>query len=311
MAFGFHVAKSSKVRDKSFSTYLQAIKEETTDFGTNLAQIFTHGPRTYSENKMDYKAIKTYCHQNNITLICHSSYMSNALWNKVADKTAKGHASMLGHLKAQMEACAKLGIEQFVLHLPKGTNEHILECMKVLGKIKPPSVILSLEMKPLKPHANTTQETPEKINALCETLQTLEYKEWNICVDTAHLWGAGVELTKKPDMRKWLAGLKYPERIGLLHINGSFATKGSFKDKHAIAFSNEDLIWGKAIKEELVDYYQTDPDIAIDKAMPSIKTTGIYELFKFAKSNNIPIVFEINRGKTKYTKFLLGVFKSV
>lgn len=303
MSFGFHIAKQSKVRTKKFDTYLDAIKGEVKEFGITLIQIFTHGPRSYNKNNIEYKDVKNYCSNNKIEIICHSSYLSNSLWNKINDNKC------FNHIKAQMLSCDELNVTQFVLHLPKNTNDVIFDCMKKLGKIKPKNLIISLEMKPLKPHENKTQETPEKINNLCVVLKKLDYKEWNICVDTAHLWGAGIDVAKKEDVRKWLSDLKYPDKIGLFHLNGSFAKKGSFKDKHAIPFSNDDLIWKNVVDENVFDYYKENSDYKF--SMKDIKKTGLYEFITFAKLNNIPIVYEINRGNVKYTKFVMDMTKKI
>ena len=77
--------------------------------------------------------------------------------------------------------------------------------------------------------------------------------------------------------QKWLADLTHKKKILLFHLNGSSANRGSGKDKHEIAFSPDDSIWGK-----------------IDPAK-----SGAYAIVEFALKYDIPIICEINRGNAK------------
>jgi len=120
--------------------------------------------------------------------------------------------------------------------------------------------------------AADTYETPAKINHLTQLIGADSW--WGWCVDTAHLWGAGVNIRAEADMEAWLAAIK-PGVIKLFHLNGSYAEMGSGADKHAIALGEGDLIWHGIPYQE----------------------SGVSAIVRYAKKHNIPIVCEINRGK--------------
>ena len=274
LILGVHVSRSSKVLDDKKSVDMSdAIIRDLDILGLNAAQIFTHGPRFIVENKMDYKKIINNC--PDIDLSVHSAYPSVNIWKitkeNINDKSSKKFTS---DIEVQLNACKKINAWGLVLHITKQLPKQVAYVMnKVLKPISiKHNVKIILEMVSNK-SADDTYETPDKINYLTSLL---DHKEdwWCWCVDTAHLWGAGVDIRSYSNMKKWINNIKHPKKIEMFHLNGSSAKLGSGSDKHEIPFCSDDLIW-----------CNVDPN-----------KSGLRSIVEFSVKNNITIICEINRG---------------
>ena len=277
LILGVHVAKKSKVLDdkKEEKKMSNAIMRDLDTLDLNAAQIFTYGPRFMVKNKMNYNDIKKIC--NDIDLTVHSTYGSVSIW-KVNDDNKNTPVSQkaINSIKLQLESCASIGAWGLVLHITKHTPENISKVMKILKPFSEKlDVKIILEMVSSKADSKT-YETPEKINVLTKMIGHNE-NWWCWCVDTAHLWGAGVDIQHYNSMSKWLNDIKHPEKIEMFHLNGSSAIKGSGKDKHEIPFSSDDLIWGNINPNK----------------------SGLRAVVEHSINNSITIICEINRGSEK------------
>jgi endonuclease IV len=295
---GVHVSKNSKVLDnpnKKRKTILDAIKKDTTELGINVVQIFTHGPRNTKETKdINPELIKKYCEENKICLYVHSAYMAVGIWhiNKKNIRDTKSK-NAIEFILAQLNMSDKLNSMGLVIHLPKKEPDVIISTFEVLlpiiKKYKTPII---LEMTAVLPDPNKTYETPLKINRLTMLMHKKfpDYDNWGWCIDTAHLWGAGIKVNDINVMKKWFDAIKIPEYVKLIHLNG--ASKSTFatgKDKHIVVFSDEDDIWkNKKKKKSSLDIIQ-----------------------KFVKNNNINVICEINRGDYKDILSSIKILKEI
>lgn len=276
MPIGVHVSKKSKVIKENRKTMLESIKNDTDALKLKCCQIYTHGPRNSRKNKMDYNAIKKYNKVNNINLYVHSSYITTGLWNiNNKNKNDSKSKMIIKLITEQLDACDKLNSLGLVIHLPKKQPSIITEAFSIIIPfIKKYKTPIMLEMTAVKPDPEKTYETPEKINNLIDEMNNVNptYKNYSVCIDTAHLWGAGVKINEKKVINKWFKLLKY-ECIGLIHLNaGKLETFNTGKDKHQVLFSEDDDIW----------------------KVPSSASLDI--ISKYAKKLNIDVICEINRG---------------
>jgi deoxyribonuclease-4 len=77
---------------------------------------------------------------------------------------------------------------------------------------------------------------------------TEEQKKYlGICLDTAHIWAAGYELS---DAHKMISN-KNAEDLVAIHLNNSKVIKGSSVDRHATLFDNTGTIPYNSIKQYL------------------------------------------------------------
>lgn len=303
---GVHVSKISKVLDaphKTRKTMLQAIKTDTAQLGLNAVQIFTHGPQNSRQNKMDYPSIVAFCTEHKTNLYVHSSYLTSGIWNiTVENKDDAKPKAAINILAAQLESCDKLNARGLILHLPKKEPAVILETLQVVSKLLTShNTPILLEMTSVKPDSNKTYETPQKINNLTKLiLEKFPELDWGWCPDTAHLWGAGIELDDCNVMKKWLKKLKYPKLIKLIHLNGaSITTFNTGKDKHKVLFGDEDDIWNSTFTEA-----QVYDDLGVTQSSISI-------LAAFAKKYKIDCICEVNRGEYSQIDFSIKSLKKI
>jgi deoxyribonuclease-4 len=290
MILGIHVSKTSNTLDDKTPSYdlSDAIVRETTVLGLNAAQVFTYGPRQATPNKIDYDKVKSVT--ADIDLSVHSAYATTGIWKVNAENKSQAKSKrMIDVVKLQLASCKKINAHSLVLHINKIYPDQAAETMKFLAPYaKKVGVKVVLEMVSSKADPDKTYETPEKIDNLTTLLGPKE-NWWGWCVDTAHLWGAGVDVSKYEYMTDWLNRLTYKKKISMFHLNGSYAKLGSGKDKHAIAFSSVDLIWYGIKPEE----------------------SGVRAIVEFATKYKIPIICEINRGSEEEVVASLSAIKKL
>ena len=277
MLLGIHVSKTNDILGhKAADDISEAIERDSKQLGINCAQIFTHGPQGYNAVKIDYDLLvkKT----SDINLTVHSSYPTNGIW-KVKKNNEHEFASKraINVVRSQVLACKKAHAWGLVLHISKILPEEAADTILTLKPmIKKIGVKLILEMVSSKSDANKTYETPEKINRLTELLGANE-NWWGWCVDTAHLWGAGVDIQTYDNMKNWLDAIHHKEKILMFHLNGSSAVRASGQDKHEIAFGAKDDIW-----------HEIEP-----------QNSGVRAVVEYANKYELPIICEINRGSVE------------
>lgn len=271
--FGIHVTKKSLFlqvnKAMESKTMLAAIKANCSIFNITAVQIFTHGPRNSAANNINKDAIKEYCKKNHICIVVHASYMSN-IW--------KDTAFVRKHMQDQLQAANALGAIGLVIHLPKEYNGDIVErIMKKILDNKPLNCPILLETECSKQIDYTT---PFIINDICKRLGAI--KGWGLCIDTAHIWASGANISTSGSLHSWLKQLTKCalSKIKLLHLNGSPVELNSGRDIHMIAGSPSDKIWGH-------------------------NKQGLLEIIQWANYNKICIISEINRGTYEEAGHLL------
>ena len=279
MLLGIHVSKLSplekvKVKSKKSRELHTAIGEDCEKFGINSVQIFTHGPKFFAKNALDYEKIISAT--KNIDLVVHAAYETTSVW-RINNKNKNTPASRkkISQIEDQLKSCQMLNAWGLVIHITKIHPSEIAEAMHILKPyVEKSGVILLLEMTASKLDPDLTYETPEKLNNL---ITLIGHKEnwYGICVDTAHIWAAGIDIRSYNSMKEWLNRLAFKSKILLFHLNGISSERGSGKDKHEIVFEKDDKIWHK-IKPEY---------------------SGVRAIVEFATKRNIPIICEINRGE--------------
>lgn len=290
MLLGIHVSKTSTILDKknTVKDLSEAIVRDADALGLNAVQIFTYGPQKIVPNKMDYDAIKEAT--KDIDLTVHSAYATTGIWTvDEANKNSSDSKKKLDLFKLQLMSCMKVGAWGMVVHVGKQYSDVVAETMTLLKPLsKKTGVKVILEMVASKADADKTYETPEKMDNLTTQIGATE-QWWGWCVDTAHIWAAGVDIKSYESMKDWLDRVTYKKKIVQFHLNGSSAIRGNGKDKHAIAFSHEDKIW-----------YGIEPS-----------KSGVRAIVEFALQNSVTIICEINRGLESEALKSINTIKSL
>lgn len=277
------MSKGSKVLDTGSRnrSVLDAIVEDLTELNLNVAQIFAHGPRTRAPVEMDRQEIIKWMHKHNSTLIIHSAYVTIAVWKSMH----------LRQFDNEMASAKELGALGLVLHMPLEPIESIARKVVTLVKRVPKGTNLLLENPSSKP--SNTISYPHQLNQLCDLVEAEcpGSTKWGFCIDTAHLWACGLDISSKEAMQSWLDALTCRSKIKAFHLNGSMNELGSAKDVHAIPLGKDDLLWGRWA----------------DKPGHS----GLAAVVQFCKAHQVPMVLEINYGSEKEARHVIQTIKSL
>lgn len=277
---GIHISKIEK--GKTTCSLDESVEIVLKDLNINACQVFTHGPRSLTECKIDVKSFvkKT----SDIFVANHSPYLMVGIWNALTHPFTKKELYLSAFTK-MIKRTHEIGSNCFVLHITKSSISKIknvvIQLKDILIKY---NVKLGLEMVALKSCA-TTYETPEKINALIDAIGSDDY--YGIVVDTAHIWAAGVDCTKYSYMANWLDEIKDKSKIILFHLNGSQCNIKSGKDKHALVFDDDDRIWKDMNYNE----------------------SGVRAVVEFSIKHKVPMICEVH-GDSPNIKTTLKKIKS-
>jgi deoxyribonuclease-4 len=214
--------------------FLNAAQKTVAEYGANAMQIFLKSPRGRSEKPLDLKEaeeFKKYCRAHGVFVVGHCSYLLNFAKDLSADPWP------LDSLISDLHKIKQLGGGGVVLHLGKYLELDKATALKfmaknigeVLNRTKNGWIILE----------NTAGQGSE-IGWRFEELAKLYGKlgkptRVKFCLDTAHAFAAGYELSTPVSVKKTLA--EFDRLIGLknlicLHLNDTFKTLGSRVDRH-------------------------------------------------------------------------------
>lgn len=291
MLLGVHVSKESTVVDGKSKSLELAIKRDLDKLGLNAAQVFVSNPRNGIVSKLNYGAITAAT--TDIDLTVHGSYNTVSVWKLTrANMNTIASQQIISNFTKQILATKSTSAWCLVIHISKVTIVTITETMHVLLPIAAKyKVMIGLEMISSKATTLTTYETPEKINALVSAINAigLVSKWYGIVVDTSHIHGAGVNIQSYKMMSQWLELIKEKNKIIMFHLNGSYAECGSGKDKHAIIFAPEDLIWNRVRPDD----------------------SGVRAVVEYATKYNIVMIMEINRGSHTSVVKAINIIKQL
>ncbi|RLF34470.1 MAG: endonuclease [Thermoplasmata archaeon] len=211
--------------------------ERAVSLGCNTMQIFARNPRRIRQGSLkeeDIEIFKQKIAQTNISpLIIHSPYTLNL----AADKYSFYKLSIREFIQDLKEAY-KLGAKYLVVHVGnyKGKKEKgLIRVAKALKEIltKTPNLETEILLE------NTTGAggwLGDKISHYGVILKNISFnKRVGICLDTAHLWGAGYRINTLRGLEDVLeevekeVGLK---RLKLIHLNDTQEELGTKKDRH-------------------------------------------------------------------------------
>ncbi len=236
-------------------------------------QVFLWGPRGHIKNFTDDELDKLgkQCSEANIEIFAHGSYVE-APWRK--------NAKAVYTICADMRDCARVGATGLVIHLSADTNNESIDwfvkyltkhCVKRILR----SVILYLEISVAKPpHCYNNKDQIYQI--LREFTKAIaKYKSHlmiGVCIDTAHLFACGTNLTFRDDAAAWFNDFD-PGVPTLLHLNDSATPLASYIDRHENLF--EGYIWRS--------FYNGATPLA---------ESGLIYIITWAQKNNVPIILE-------------------
>ena len=228
MRFGFHISIAG-----GFSKVVERAKVR----GCETIQFFSRNPRGWKYDPLDQKEIEDF--QSSVKssqlfpLFLHLPYLPN-----IASRDSKFYKRSVHSIITDLKRAEQIGVQYLIIHIGhrmESSEDKAVEAVfqginEAFEKVKN-SVILLLE--------NTAGQGTE-IGYNFEQLRRIidgvrEQKRVGICLDTAHSFEAGFDLSKKEGIERTLESFDHTiglKRLHLFHLNDSKTPLGSRKDRH-------------------------------------------------------------------------------
>lgn len=199
------------------------------NFDLEYIQFFVIGPQNYTtvswlntrEKRMEFR-------KDPRKKIVHGSYV---------DYPWGGNKIAIYNIKRELRICKEIGAIGLIVHIPSN-SESIDNMIDKLLDSKPKNVKLILEINARGGWA------PSEINSVLKVIHKKSRRgEVSLCLDTAHLWSAGIDLTTAKDVKTWISKIKHPELIGLIHLNDNRNPLGGKRDIHDSLVPGVGQIW--------------------------------------------------------------------
>ena len=204
-------------------------------------QIFIRNPRGYSRKKLRDEEIKAFKKKRIETgispLIVHGSYILN-----LASKDKDLREKTVALVKDDLKICNKIGAELYVIHFGSNVDKDsgikfIKDALReILTGYKGKTVLL------LENTAGEGNKLGSNIDEISKVIKGLPVgrplglgMKAGICLDSAHLFAAGVDIRKKVSLNRFIR--EFDSKVGLnklklLHLNDSLYELGAHKDRH-------------------------------------------------------------------------------
>lgn len=223
------------------STIIKTIDNIISNNGNSL-QIFVSSPMNSKlpnkENFKDSEKIKKYINDNNFKLVVHGSYVINLANSKINKR----------YIDIQDRWWIKLLIEELniseyinsigvVIHVGKYTTltksdgiDNMLKSIKyIINYLKTNKFNTKLIIENPAGVGTELLTTPNEFTDFYNKFNKDEKKYLGICLDTAHIWSSGYELTEYYSNISSIY-----DNISVIHLNNSKVKKGSKVDRHQV-----------------------------------------------------------------------------
>ncbi len=228
MRFGFHISIAG-----GFSKVIERAKKR----GCETIQLFSRNPRGWAYGPLDQQVVSRFREQLSraaiFPLFVHMPYLAN-----LASEDRALYGKSIDALQADLSRTSSLGAPYLILHVG---HRGRLSKDEGIGRIAygideafqrvPNSVILLLENT-----AGQGTEVGYKFSQLRKIIKGVdEKKRMGVCLDTAHAFGAGYDLSTPKGLDKTLE--EFQEEIGLenlrlVHFNDTRSPLGGHVDRH-------------------------------------------------------------------------------
>jgi deoxyribonuclease-4 len=209
--------------------------EEVRRRGGDCAQVFVSNPRGWAPPRVsdeDAAAFREGWERSGLRpLVAHAPYLVN-----VASPNPEFLERSRSLARASLEACAKYGVEAFVLHAGTGGSNdqgtivaRAAENLRAIaGDGGPTRVLVELEEGIPAASASTIEQAQR-------LLEAAGVPEIGLCLDTCHLFATGYELDGEAGVARLfdeLRSTRLLDRVALFHANDAAFPCGSHRDRH-------------------------------------------------------------------------------
>jgi deoxyribonuclease-4 len=228
MRFGFHISIAG-----GFSRVAERAKVR----GCETIQFFSRNPRGWKYSPLGEKDIEEFRSSIKSSglfpIFLHLPYLPN-----IASQESKFYKRSVDSVITDLERAKKLGAQYLIIHIGhrmESSEDQAIEAVsqginQAFEKVKNPVILL---MENTAGQGTEIGYTFDQIKRIIENVH--EHQRMGVCLDTAHSFEAGYDLSNKDGLERTLEtfdqtiGLK---RLHLLHLNDSKTPLGSRKDRH-------------------------------------------------------------------------------
>ena len=228
MRFGFHI---------SIAGGFSKVVERAEVRGCETIQFFSRNPRGWKYEPLDegeVKAFRTSIHSSGLfPVYVHLPYLPN-----IASLRSPFYSRSIDSIATDLERAGQLGAQYLIIHIGHrmdSSEEEAINAVsqginQALRQVRN-SVVLLLENT--AGQGSEIGSTFEQIRTIIERVE--ENERVGICLDTAHSFEAGYDLSNKDGIERTLETLDHTvglKRLHLFHLNDSKTPRGSRKDRH-------------------------------------------------------------------------------
>jgi deoxyribonuclease-4 len=228
MRFGFHISIAG-----GFSKILDRAEVR----GCETIQFFSRNPRGWKYGSLDHDEVDPFRRSmqssNLFPLFLHLPYLPN-----VASKESKFYSRSIDSIVIDLERAEQLGASYLIIHIGHRMDSPEDEAIEAVAWAinqafdrARNSVTLLLENT-----AGQGTEIGYEFSQIKQIIERVEERDrLGICLDIAHAFEAGYDLSKKDGIEKTLEsfdGMIGLKRLHLLHLNDSKTPLGSRRDRH-------------------------------------------------------------------------------
>jgi deoxyribonuclease-4 len=228
MRFGFHI---------SIAGGFSRIAERAEARGCETIQFFSRNPRGWAYSPLNKKEVRAFrssiqsCRLSPIFL--HMPYLPN-----IASSKSKFYRRSIHSIAADLQRAEDLGAHFLIIHIGHRMDSSVDQAIEAVsqGIDQAFAKVRNAVMLLLENTAGQGTEIGYSFDQIKKIIDGVSDNErMGVCLDTAHSFEAGYDLSTKDGIEKTLEnfdrtiGLK---RLHLLHLNDSKTPLGSRKDRH-------------------------------------------------------------------------------
>jgi deoxyribonuclease-4 len=208
------------------------------EMGCTAMQIFLKSPKgkyTFRRSQKELNIMRVNLKMYNMTCIVHASYLLNFCRDLTDPICKKAVISLINDIKD----ADTIGAKGVVVHMGKAVGmkkdiaiaNYIKGVTHCLNETKKCKIKILLETG-----ASVGTEVCSRIDELGRLYKMfLNRERLGICIDTAHIWGSGYDISTQGGVMKFYREVKEHigwENVDLIHLNDSKVFCGSKKDSH-------------------------------------------------------------------------------
>jgi len=226
MKIGAHISTSGGIL-KTF--------ERAEEIGANCFQIFASSPRMWKVPKIDESTAKTFKEKLNEKEMSPSFIHLKYLINIASPNEETAKKSVTTTIE-EMKVCSALGLTGGMFHIgtTKGEDrqegiEKVVVATKEIVQNIPSDVLLLLE------NSASSSKIGSSLEEIALLLEKINHPNIAICLDTAHAFAAGYDLTTNEGVYAFVEQIHKTvglEKVTLFHINDSKSDLNSGRDLH-------------------------------------------------------------------------------